>query len=403
MNVLEPNVNLVLDGSKSGLIAGPDARRQHQLKIDKVLHFTYLFHCVSTPVICTLLGCTNSNALRLLRGMTDKGLMHSTKLKHCEWTTNGMVFMLTARGAARAQNLHEEGEPFDYDWRPESAKKDQVEHDLAAAMFAARWVFHGGVIIETDHSMRHALTTQDRRQQKIPDFRLRFSEWTFAFELERSAKKSREIDQMLRLAFHTNPFPTVWVCQAPRTAKHMRDRLETACVKTWRLSNANKWEPKGLEHLSVNFRSRQLVLDWDDGLLDLTPVQWAQRLAHASTDAKARSLAMWQRNGFTWGVVKADPMHAGSLTFTVHHLDHEENERSFLLRSLNEHQWHVQPFQPDACDPKAAYVKASGKVVLGEHPPTQLLENAIQSIESQFVPHPGVSKGQRRAQSGSSD
>lgn len=396
MIVLEPNVNLVIDECGSGLMAGPSARRQHQLKIDKVLHFTYLFHCVSTPIISTLLSCTSSNALRLLRGMIDKGLMHSTKLKHCEWSSNGTVFLLTARGAARAQNLHEEGEPFDYDWRPESAKRDQVEHDLGAAMFAARWVLHGGHVIETDHTARHSLTSQDRRQKKIPDVRLRFGNWTVAFELERTAKKAREIDQMVRLAFKTNPHLTIWVCQAPRTTKHLRDILDTACVKTWRLNAANKWELMGLEHLTVNFRSRQLIADWADDLLVLTPVQWLERLAHASSDTKASSHAQWHRDGFTWGVVKRDPKLPNQFTFFVHHLDRDENERGFQVTSANEYKWHIQPLQTEDCHGRPILVEARGKAELDEFPPIQLLEDAIRAIECHFVPHPGISQGRSR-------
>lgn len=234
-----PNIELVT--RPRHLIPGPLARLRHQQKASQILKLTYLTHVISIPCVQALLGTSNSNANASIRRLLGRKLVHEVALTSSQLAPNGRVFMLTRQGLSVAQSASDREDLHDYDTRPESIRRAQLEHDLTVACIAAHWLHGGGRIIETDLTLRSKHSSSDTKYIKLPDLIGGYGSHEIAFEVERYPKKVREVEQALLLTSRSQHASTIWLCSAPSTYRYLRECLKNASVRKWKLSNGQKW------------------------------------------------------------------------------------------------------------------------------------------------------------------
>jgi len=120
-----PNIDLVT--RPRHLIPGPLARLRHQQKASEILKLTYLTHVISIPCVEAVLGTSNSNSNATIRCLVNRKLLQEVVLTSSPLAPNGRVFMLTKQGLSVAQSACDREDLHDYDTRPESIRRAQLE------------------------------------------------------------------------------------------------------------------------------------------------------------------------------------------------------------------------------------------------------------------------------------
>lgn len=378
-----PNLELVT--RPRHLIPGPLARLRHQQKASQILKLTYLSHVISIPCVQALLGTSNSNANASIRRLLGRKLMHEVALTSSQLAPNGRVFMLTKQGLSVAQSSCDRDDLHDYDTRPESIRRAQLEHDLTVACIAAHWLQGGGRIIETDLTLRSKHSSSDTKYIKLPDLIGGYGSHEIAFEIERYPKKVREVEQALLLTSRSQHASTIWLCSAPSTYRYLRECLKNASVRKWKLSTGQKWTEGPPVSLRFGFRARQSVVHLDEHSIAFEPSMWLWRVGETHASVKDTVLRKLQREGWTWGAIEPYLEYAGAMTFLFSQTT-LDFKRELLVTTLGHGQWHVHRPEQAPEEGMEVGIETGQHPAEGQQPSLGLLEAAATAANMMLVP-----------------
>jgi len=378
-----PNLELAL--RPSYLIPGPLARLLHQQKVSKILKLAYLTQVISVPCVQALLDTTNSNANATIRNLLMRRLLQEVALTSSPLAPNGRVFMLTKAGLLAAQSDCDREDLHDYDTRPESIRRAQLEHDLTVACIAAHWIHGGGRVIETDLTLRSKHAGSDVKHIKLTDLICGYGHHEIAFEIERYPKKVREVEQALLLASRSQHLPTIWLCRAPSTNRYLRECLKNASVRKWKLASGQKWTAGPPVGLPFAFRVRQSVVHLDEHSIAFEPSSWLWRVGETEAAAKDMVLRRLQKEGWTWWNFEPYLEYEGATTFlfTQSTLDFK---RELLVTTLGHGKWHVHRPEQTPEEGLEVDLKTSPNPTAGHQPSLGLLEAAAKTADLLLVP-----------------
>lgn len=378
-----PNLELVT--RPRHLIPGPLARLRHQQKASQILKLTYLSHVISIPCVQALLGTSNSNANASIRRLLGRKLMHEVALTSSQLAPNGRVFMLTKQGLSVAQSSCDRDDLHDYDTRPESIRRAQLEHDLTVACIAAHWLQGGGRIIETDLTLRSKHSSSDTKYIKLPDLIGGYGSHEIAFEIERYPKKVREVEQALLLTSRSQHAPTIWLCSAPSTDRYLRECLKDASVRKWKLSAGQKWTEGPPVSLPFGFRARQSVVRLDEYSIAFEPSSWLWRVGETHAAVQDTLLRNLQRAGWTWGAIEPYLEYADAMTFLFSQTT-PDFKRELLVTTLGHGRWHVHRPEQAPEEGMEVSIKTGQHPTEGQQPSLGLLEAAAKAANMLLIP-----------------
>ena len=376
--MIEPRIDYVMKVRLKNLIAGAEAMRIHDEKSAKTVLLIHKCHIASSTVIAELLGSDVSNAKKFIDKLVAQRIVQECRVDPCRLAPRGIVYKLDGFGVLKAQLLEDDFCEFRYDTSARVGGQAQAEHDLNCSMIAARWIRHGGQLLETDFTIRRS--NKEDQWVKIPDLVLSYEDRTYHFEVERSPKSESETDRMVLAALQSAWRRTAWVCIAKPTANQLESVLQRREVHDWVLNKSNKWVRGEPVPLPFEFRQRQLVFRLHREPLLASPADWIQRFNEHARHEHDQVLKRLADKGWQHSAMRASTWLDGG-----HESDfwqaHRADEK-LLITHTGQGDWrvHLESNHPDEGQPLPARIKPKQNCI-GSPVPPGVFEAALDLVQ----------------------
>lgn len=176
-------------GPRTHLAANVTPHERGREKKIEVLDWIYKWHKTAAPIIQELLETSQRDYLLRL---AKQGLVRSVD---APGMPIGKVWMLTKDGIAEAMSAS--GQVLPYDLSPASIDYADLRHDLATQRAVLAYRKYGKLTQVTPERLLGADLPGKKRPDAIATFNQNGTSSTYAFEVELTPKKDRELDQAI--------------------------------------------------------------------------------------------------------------------------------------------------------------------------------------------------------------